>query len=155
MSRVPKRAPIGTAASALALLDARERRESAFLWVALNDDPGRRLLGCQRDGHELDLSGTLGSAEADDRAAELGVRALGGDPDVHEGVHRLRDDPPTDAYLEVHRPDPELLIVGAGHIARPLTEVGALLGLRVVVLVTRFEALRQLLSAGVEVAYIA
>ena len=37
-------------------------------------------------------------------------------------------------YLEVYRPPPELIIVGAGHIARPLCRVGAMLGFRVTVL---------------------
>jgi xanthine dehydrogenase accessory factor len=42
-------------------------------------------------------------------------------------------------YLEPHRPPPALVIVGAGHIARPLCRVGALLGFRVTVLDDRPE----------------
>jgi xanthine dehydrogenase accessory factor len=37
-------------------------------------------------------------------------------------------------YLEAYRPPAELVIVGAGHIARPLCRLGAMLGMRVVVL---------------------
>jgi xanthine dehydrogenase accessory factor len=37
-------------------------------------------------------------------------------------------------YLEAHRAPPELVIVGAGHIARPLCRIGAMLGFRVRVL---------------------
>jgi xanthine dehydrogenase accessory factor len=42
-------------------------------------------------------------------------------------------------YLEAHRAPPELLIVGAGHIARPLCRIGAMLGFRVTVLDDRPE----------------
>jgi xanthine dehydrogenase accessory factor len=42
-------------------------------------------------------------------------------------------------YAEPHRAPPELVIVGAGHIARPLCRVGALLGFRVTVLDDRPE----------------
>jgi xanthine dehydrogenase accessory factor len=37
-------------------------------------------------------------------------------------------------YLELHDPPATLVIVGAGHIARPLAEMGTLLGFRVTVL---------------------
>ena len=36
--------------------------------------------------------------------------------------------------MEVHEPTPELIVVGAGHIAQPLCTVGSLLGYRVLVL---------------------
>lgn len=42
-------------------------------------------------------------------------------------------------YLEPHRPPPALVIVGAGHIARPLCATGALLGFAVTVLDDRAE----------------
>jgi xanthine dehydrogenase accessory factor len=42
-------------------------------------------------------------------------------------------------YVEPLRPPPELVIVGAGHIARPLCAAGALLGFRVTVLDDRPE----------------
>jgi xanthine dehydrogenase accessory factor len=42
-------------------------------------------------------------------------------------------------YLEPHAPPPELVIVGAGHVARPLCQVGAMLGFRVTVLDDRPE----------------
>jgi xanthine dehydrogenase accessory factor len=43
------------------------------------------------------------------------------------------------AYVEPHMPAPELVIVGAGHIARPLAALGAVLGYRVIVLDDRPE----------------
>jgi xanthine dehydrogenase accessory factor len=121
------------AEAARRLLAARERLESAFLWVAAEagSGAGRRLLGALgRDG-TLALAGTLGDAGSDRAAGELGRRALGGDPDVPAGLHAL---PCGQAYLEVHRPAPELVIVGAGHVAQPLAEAGALLGMEVTVL---------------------
>jgi xanthine dehydrogenase accessory factor len=75
----------------------------------------------------------------DDRALEQAVIAAarevlgGGRPGVVEIA------PGCSVYLEVHRPPPSLVIVGAGHIARPLCRVGAMLGFRVVVLDDRPE----------------
>ncbi|HEU4558082.1 MAG TPA: XdhC family protein, partial [Longimicrobium sp.] len=55
-------------------------------------------------------------------------------------------------YVEPHRPPPELVIVGAGHIARPLCTVGALLGFRVTVLDDRPEfATRERFPEAAEV----
>jgi xanthine dehydrogenase accessory factor len=55
-------------------------------------------------------------------------------------------------YAEPHRPPPELVIVGAGHIARPLCGVGALLGFRVTVLDDRPDfATRERFPEAVEV----
>lgn len=42
-------------------------------------------------------------------------------------------------YLEVHGPAPRMVIVGAGHVARPLSRCGAMLGLQVEVLDDRPE----------------
>src|SRR5690606_5537270 len=46
---------------------------------------------------------------------------------------------PLALYLEPHVPPEELIIVGAGHIARPLCQLGAMLGFRVTVLDDRPE----------------
>ncbi|HEX5726487.1 MAG TPA: XdhC family protein, partial [Longimicrobiaceae bacterium] len=55
-------------------------------------------------------------------------------------------------YLEPHRPPPELVVVGAGHIARPLCRIGALLGYRVTVLDDRPEfATRERFPEAAEV----
>jgi len=48
-----------------------------------------------------------------------------------------------EVYVEVFGPPPELVIVGAGHIAVPLARLGALLGFRVVVLDDRPEFARR------------
>ncbi len=44
-----------------------------------------------------------------------------------------------DVHIDVLRPDPTLLIIGAGHIAQPLAQMAALLDLRVVVVDDRPE----------------
>jgi xanthine dehydrogenase accessory factor len=55
-------------------------------------------------------------------------------------------------YAEPHHAPPELVIVGAGHIARPLCTLGALLGFRVTVLDDRPEfATRERFPEAVEV----
>lgn len=56
------------------------------------------------------------------------------------------------AYVEPHLPPPELVIVGAGHVARPLCRIGAMLGFRVTVLDDRPEfATRERFPEAVEV----
>ena len=69
------------------------------------------------------------------------ARVGGSGDNAREGLHSLGtdDDPGVRFFLEIHRPQPELVIVGAGHIAQPLCSVGALLGFRVRVLDDRPE----------------
>ena len=77
--------------------------------------------------------GTLGDARLDARAVELARRALAGPDRV--ASHELETDAGVCViYVEPLRPPPGLVIVGAGHIARPLCTAGALLGFRVTVL---------------------
>jgi xanthine dehydrogenase accessory factor len=131
-------AQLGAADAARRLLAVRDRHGSAFLWVRA--DPGAggglRLLGEPGADGALAVAGTLGDGASDRAAVELGRRALAGDPDAPTGLHAL---PGGEAYLEVQRPAPELVIVGAGHVARPLAAVGALLGMDVTVLDDRPE----------------
>lgn len=79
--------------------------------------------------------GGLGDVELDRQATHLARDALGRSGSV-AGVHVLvlPDGARTELYLEIHHPPLELVIVGAGHIAQPLSVVGALLGFRVVVI---------------------
>lgn len=83
-------------------------------------------------------AGSLGDPELDARAAELAAALLRG-----EGREGPREVEAAGArwtlFLEAHRPPPELVIVGAGHIARPLCRLGAMLGFRVRVLDDRPE----------------
>jgi xanthine dehydrogenase accessory factor len=100
--------------------------------------------------------------------AEHQVGSLG-DPAVDGAVvriarERLRGDPgpsivavdsagtPVEVYLELHRPPPSLVVVGAGHVARPLCTLGALLGFSVTVLDDRPEfATRERFPEATEV----
>ena len=118
--------PIQAARAVLAALE----RGPALAVVTAIDGPaaGRRLL--------LDEAGTrrgsLGAPALDDAALAHARRALetGGTATVTvrlpTGVVRL--------FAEAHRPPDELLVVGAGHIAVPLAEMGVRLGFRVTVL---------------------
>lgn len=88
---------------------------------------GRRMLV-----YDDRSTGTLGDAALDDAARGLGRDALAG------GAPATRDaataDGPVLLYAEPHRRAVRLFIVGAGHIAVPLAELGVLLDLDVVVL---------------------
>jgi xanthine dehydrogenase accessory factor len=89
--------------------------------------PGARLLvGEQR------VDGSLGDAGLDAAVHGRAVELLTG-----EGSRRERLEwggGALELYLAVHRPPDDLLILGAGHIARPLCATAALLGYRVTVL---------------------
>lgn len=83
-------------------------------------------------------AGTLGDANLDAAVIRISRNALAdgarpGTVDVEAADGRIT------VYLEPHAPPPELVIVGAGHVARPLCQVGALLGFRVTVLDDRPE----------------
>lgn len=102
--------------------------------------------------HSVVVTGTLGSPTLDAAARSLGLHVLarGGtlletvppatpadeahtDPATTEAA----SPPPTPAvtlFAEAYLPPEELVIVGAGHIAVPLAELGGRLGYRVVVL---------------------
>jgi xanthine dehydrogenase accessory factor len=95
--------------------------------------PGERM--CVWADHH---AGTLGDANLDGAAIRISrsVLSQGTRPGTH-GVEAggVR----CTVYLEPHAAPPELVIVGAGHVARPLCTVGALLGFRVTVLDDRPE----------------
>lgn len=90
--------------------------------------PAARIL-VREDGT---VTGTLGDGELDARGVELGRAALDAAAVRTESVevggreHLL--------YAEAHHPPDELLIVGAGHIAVPLAQLGIMLGYRVTLL---------------------
>jgi len=122
------------------LLAALEEGATAAVLVVLHhpekDNRGRRVLVLE-DGS----TGTLGDPEADAEGMALARKAIGGSGDLRAGTYSL---PLTgggvmEVFLEIHHPDPELIIVGAGHVAQPLCTLGSLLGLRVRVLDDRPE----------------
>lgn len=75
-----------------------------------------------------DVTGSTGSAELDAAAIRIGREAL---VSRSAGMHRVGE---SDLFVEPHHPPEKLVIVGAGHIARPLCTVGALAGFQVTVL---------------------
>lgn len=82
--------------------------------------------------------GSLGDPALDAAVAALSRRLLAGEG--RAGPRRVEAGGASrEVYLEAYRPPPELLIAGAGHIARPLCRIGAMLGFRVVVLDDRPE----------------
>jgi len=122
------------------LLSAIEEGKNAAVLVAVGTpDPG--LLG----GRLLVLSdstrGTLGDPAADAEGIRLARKALEGEGGVLSGTIGLptSGDGEMEAFLELHHPSPELVIVGAGHVAQPLATMGSLLGLRIKVMDDRPE----------------
>jgi len=106
--------------------------------TVIEAEPGGPALGGRLLVWEGRRAGTLGDVALDARAAELATALLRGEG--RDGPHPVET--PTGRvtlYLEAHRPPPELVIVGAGHIARPLCRTGAMLGFRVRVLDDRPE----------------
>jgi xanthine dehydrogenase accessory factor len=76
--------------------------------------------------------GSLGSEMLDSRAIEAARECL---RSRSAGARSFAlDDGEVTVFIEPHHPPDELVIVGAGHIARPLCRVGAMLGFRVTVL---------------------
>jgi xanthine dehydrogenase accessory factor len=120
----------GTAAARI--LDAVDARRRAVVIQTLSTDDAPR----RRVRVEEVAEGSLGTPELDAAADRLASRLLSGE--AGEGRHLLDPDQVA-VYAEVHLPAPELVIVGAGHIAQPLATVGALLGFRVRVLDDRPE----------------
>jgi xanthine dehydrogenase accessory factor len=113
--------------------------KTAILVMITHPDPtrigGRILLRGAR------LLGSFQDSAADSAALELAREGLSGSPKVLPGLHTLPLGSGGEAgvYLELHHPPSELVIVGAGHLAQPLSTLGALLGLRVRVLDDRPE----------------
>lgn len=96
------------------------------------------------------VTGRLGSSELDEGAAELAREALVA---RERGLRKLElDDGIWELYVESQCAPPALVIVGAGHIARPLCRIGAMIGFRVTVIDDRPEfANERLLPAAAQV----
>jgi xanthine dehydrogenase accessory factor len=118
-------------AAKLALATAERGGSTVALLGVSGAHAGRRLmLVVDASGGER-AHGTLGDPDFD-VAALTEARAALADVRRGDGLARLGDD--VDVYVEVRRPVLDLVIVGAGHIARPMARVGADLGYRVWVL---------------------
>jgi len=125
--------PLDAAASAALALEAVASGASAaaVLAVAPGAHAGSRLLLVVDPDQGERVHGTLGLPALDDSAVAV-ARAAVADPRHRDGLVTLPED--VEAYVEVRRPVPDLVIVGAGHIALPMARMGAELGFRVWVL---------------------
>ncbi len=126
------------------VLDAQQSRQPIALIVSVSGPPeflGKRVVVRQAKGGAKSLVGSFGDADLDDGALALGKRRLEERRTSSEGVHELQSasGPTIEVYVETHHPHPDLVIVGAGHIAQPLCTVGAVMGFRVIVVDDRPE----------------
>jgi len=142
----------GEAEEELAKRLAASQRKQVALVTALRGDlsqPGRKLLVVLGE----EPMGSLGSPSLDEWAKKAAERGLAeGNSSVvnYEGSVEL--------FLEVQKPSPTLLIAGAGHIALPLAQMGAMLDFRVVVIddrptfanQERFPQADQVIAGGFE-----
>lgn len=101
--------------------------------AAASDVVGRRMLLAAGGEH----SGTFGDEALDQAALELARAALGRATATTDTVHIAGER--FQLYAEAQRPPDELIVVGAGHIAVPLAELGVLVGFRTTVLDDREE----------------
>lgn len=126
---------VGAAEALRQMLATAEAGGSAVcLTVAHGPDAGRRLLLLRPAHGPETVEGSLGAPTLDAAARTLAVEALQ-DPRGTHGLHEIQaGGKAVEVYLEARGPVQELVIVGAGHIAQPLSQMGALLGFHVTVM---------------------
>jgi len=158
----PPTSPLSPARAAALLLEALEAGGQGALLVRATSAPGAetgplpRLLILREASGKVRAVGTLGDPDSDREAFErisTGLTEGGATP---RGCELLElgasGSAPVRVHAEWHSPPATLVIVGAGHIARPLAEVGGILGFRVTVLDDRPEfATRERFPAAAEV----
>ena len=134
----PRNTPLTVVEATAEVLDAQQARQPIALIVPVTGPPelvGMRVVVRQAKGGAKSLIGSFGDADLDAAALALGTRRLEGRRTSKEGVHELESatGPSVRAYVEAHHPHPDLVIVGAGHIAQPMCSMGAQMGFRVIV----------------------
>ncbi len=102
---------------------------------------GKRVVIRQAKGGAKRLVGSFGDSDLDAGALALGTKRIEGRRASREGVHELESSSGAtiEVYVEAHHPHPDLVIVGAGHIAQPLCSIGSAMGFRVIVVDDRPE----------------
>ena len=131
--------PLGAPEAARLLLDTAEAGGSAAVGLVVGAPEGHAWLGARvavtlgPGGASAELLGGVPDGGA---ALTTLLREVLGDPRALDGLRSLtlEDGTELEVYVELRRPVLELVIVGAGHIARPLARMGASLGYRVSVL---------------------
>jgi xanthine dehydrogenase accessory factor len=107
---------------------------AACVTLSAGSAAGARIMVMRTITGAETILGSLGTAELDKGARELAAEALA-DPHGTFGLREIStDEGSVEVYLEARGPVQELVIVGAGHIAQPLSRMGALLGFQVTVL---------------------
>ena len=134
----PGNKPLTAVEATAEVLDAQEDRHPMALVVGVSGSPelvGARVVVRQAKGGAKSLVGSFGDAVLDDGALALGTQRLEEHRASTKGLYELKSasGSTVQVYVEVHYPQPDLVIVGAGHIAQPLCSMGALMGFRVIV----------------------
>ena len=134
----PGNKPLTAVEATAEVLDAQEARHPMALVVGVADAPelvGARVGVRQAKGGAKSLVGSVGDAVLDDGALALGTQRLEEHRASTKGLYELKSasGSTVQVYVEVQYPQPDLVIVGAGHIAQPLCSMGALMGFRVIV----------------------
>lgn len=135
-------------AAAAEILDAQHAQEQVVVVVPVSGPPelvGKRIAVRRSQDGAFRRIGSFGDAALDDAALELARRTLEDRHTSTQGVQELSSSSgqTISVYAEGHHPRPELVIVGAGHIAQPLCAMGALLGFRVIIVDDRPEFATQ------------
>jgi xanthine dehydrogenase accessory factor len=127
--------PIEATAEVLEALQAHQPIAVIVPVSGPEDLVGKRVVVRQAKGGAKRLVGSFGDADLDDGALALGTQRLEGRRTSREGVHEVTSTsgPTIHVYVEAHHPHPDLVIVGAGHIAQPLCSIGSAMGFRVIV----------------------
>jgi len=131
-------------AAAAEILDAQQAQEAIAVVVPVSGPPeliGQRIAVRRSLDGAFRRVGSFGDAVLDAGALELARRTLEDRRASSEGVHELASSAgqTVSVYVEGHHPRPDLVIVGAGHIAQPLCAMGALMGFRVIIVDDRPE----------------
>ncbi|MEC9241127.1 MAG: XdhC family protein [Gemmatimonadota bacterium] len=134
----PGNKPLTAVEATAEVLDAQEARHPMALVVGVSGSTehlGARVVVRQAKGGVKSLVGSFGDAVLDDGALALGTQRLEEHRASTKGLYELKSasGSTVQVYVEVHYPQPDLVIVGAGHIAQPLCSMGALMGFRVIV----------------------
>ena len=132
--------PLSAAETSSLILSTLERGEDVALLVVLGH-PDPKRVGARVAFVGGEVHGSLLDAAADEAARSLAEKGLRGEPGTETGTYLLPLSSGEEArvYLELHHPQSQMVIVGAGHVAQPLCTLGSLLGLRVRVLDDRPE----------------
>lgn len=134
----PGNKPLTAVEATAEVLAAQEARHPMALVVGVSGSlelVGARVVVRQAKGGAKSLVGSFGDAVLDDGALALGTQRLEEHRASTKGLYELKSasGSTVQVYVEVHYPQPDLVIVGAGHIAQPLCSMGALMGFRVIV----------------------